>query len=347
MRTSLLLGLTCAAALLGSIASAQDHVMRIASGNPADPLALPASASLTIFEQKVEEYTNGRVDVQIFPDGQLGDQLSGLQQVKSGELQGSELAMGVMSNLFPKITFTDLPYVIPDMAVAQKLYTRRNPMMKEILTEMEDTTGVGIMFFMPQAYRQLTTKGKQVKTVDDLKGVKVRTMQVRPHIEMFNAAGAQATPVPWLEVYSSLQTGVVDGQENPLATIRAMNFQEVQNYITLTRHVHLVGAVTYNVAWFESLEPELQVAIMKAGEEASVGAMALAPVKDVLDAKWLTEQGVEIYTPTAEEIEGFKSVLQPPAFAWFDANVEGGAEVLKKVTEEIDRLQGQFGELVY
>ena len=88
------------------------------------------------------------------------NQLSGLQQVKSGELQGSELAMGVMSNLFPKITFTDLPYVMPDMAVAQKLYTRENPVMKKILTEMEEKTGVGILFFSPQAYRQISTAKK-------------------------------------------------------------------------------------------------------------------------------------------------------------------------------------------
>ena len=336
-----------AMAMVATPVLAQDHVMRIASGTPADPMALPASASLAIFEQKVELYTDGKVDVQIFPDGQLGDQLSGLQQVKSGEVQGSELAMGVMGNLYPKITFTDLPYIMPDMAVAQKLYTRSNPLMKEILTELEDTTGVGILFFTPQAYRQISTSEKQIKTAADLPGVKMRTMQVRPHIEMFNAAGAQATPVPWLEVYTSLQTGVVDGQENPLATIRSSNFHEVQKYITLSQHVHLVGAVTYNVEWFEGLPEDIQTAIMMAGEEASVGAMALAPLKDIIDAQWLTEQGVEIYTPTAEEIAGFKTALQPAAFAWFEKNVDGGAEVLEKVQAEIDRIQSDFNGLVY
>lgn len=336
-----------ALSLLGGQASAADHVMKIASGNPADPMALPASASLAIFEDKVEEYTNGAVDVQIFPDGQLGDQLSGLQQVRSGELQASELAMGVMGNLYPAITFTDLPYIMPDMAVAQRFYSRDNPFMKEMLADMEEEVGVGILFFTPQAYRQLSTAETQVKSVDDLEGVKMRTMQVRPHIEMFNAAGAQATPVPWLEVYTSLQTGVVDGQENPLATIRAMNFQEVQDYITLTKHVHLVGAVTYNVEWFDGLEPELQTAIMKAGEEASVGAMALAPLKDIQDAEWLQEQGVEIYTPTAEELDGFRQALQPAAFDWFESNVDNGAEILSDVQAEIQRIQDSFGELVY
>ena len=120
------------------------YVMKIATGTPADPMSLPASAALAIFEAKAELYTNGAVDVQIFPDGQLGDQLSGLQQVRSGELQGSELAMGVMANLFPKITFTDLPYVMPDMKVAQELYRRDNPFMKPILEELQTETGVGI-----------------------------------------------------------------------------------------------------------------------------------------------------------------------------------------------------------
>nr|WP_321456549.1 TRAP transporter substrate-binding protein [uncultured Cohaesibacter sp.] len=344
---ALVTGTAIALALSANAAFAADYVMKIASGTPADPMALPASASLAIFEQKVELYTDGRVDVQVFPDGQLGDQLSGLQQVKSGELQGSELAMGVMSNLFPKITFTDLPYIMPDMAVAQKLYNRENPVMKKILKELEDKTGVGILFFSPQAYRQISTAKKPIHTVADLKGVKLRTMQVRPHIEMFNAAGAQATPVPWLETYTSLQTGVVDGQENPLATIRAMNFHEVQKYITLDGHVHLVGAVTFNVDWFKSLPEDIQVAIMKAGSEAQAGSEALAPLKDIIDGKWLQEHGVEIYQPTAAEIADFKKVLQPPAFAWFEKNVDGGAEVLKMVQDEIERIQSSYQDLDY
>lgn len=326
---------------------AADFTMKIASGTPADPLALPASASLAIFEAKAEEYTGGRLDVQVFPDGQLGDQLSGLQQVKSGELQGSELAMGVLGNLFPKITFTDLPYVMPDMAVAQVLYRRDNPFMKGILQEMEDETGVGVLFFSPQAYRQLTTRGTQVKTVQDLEGVKVRTMQVKPHIDMFNATGASATPIPWLEVYTSLQTGVVDGQENPLATIRSSNFNEVQDYVTLTSHVHLVGAVTYNVEWFDGLPEDIQLAILKAGQEASVGAEALAPLYDIINSKWLAENGVEIYQPTLEEIAEYKAVMQPPAFAWFEKNIDGGADVLAELDTEISRIQNGFTALKY
>lgn len=326
---------------------AAEFTMKIATSTPADPLALPASASLAIFEAKVEEYTGGRVDVQVFTDGQLGDQLSGLQQVKSGELQGSELAMGVMGNLFPKITFTDLPYVMPDMAVAQELYRRDNPFMKTILKEMEDETGVGILFFSPQAYRQLTTKGKQVKTVADLEGIKVRTMQVRPHIDMFNATGASATPIPWLEVYTSLQTGVVDGQENPLATIRSSNFNEVQDYITLTAHVHLVGAVTYNVEWFKTLPEDIQLLILKAGQEASVGSEAIAPLYDIINMKWLAENGVEIYQPTPAEIAEYKAVMQPPAFDWFKKNIDGGEQVLADLETEIARINDGFSALKY
>ena len=336
---------TCVSPVSQSVAA--DYVMKIATGTPADPMAMPASAALAIFEDKAELYTGGRVDVQIFPDGQLGDQLSGLQQVKSGEIQGSELAMGVMANLFPKITFTDLPYVMPDMKVAQELYRRDNPFMKKILKELQDKTGVGILFFSPQAYRHLTNSKRPVKALEDMKGLKVRTMQVKPHILMFNAAGAQATPVPWLEVYTSLQTGVVDGQENPLATIRASNFHEVQKYITLTQHVHLVGAVTFNVEWFKSLPEDVQYALMKAGDEARVGSEALAPLYDIVNAKWLREKGIEIDQPTSDEIAKFKAVMQPPAFDWFKKNVDGGAALLDDLQKEIERIQAGYKELVY
>ncbi len=348
-RNSRLAAFAFAAVCMGAAyqATAADYVMKIATGTPADPMAMPASAALAIFEDKAELYTGGRVDVQIFPDGQLGDQLSGLQQVKSGEIQGSELAMGVMANLFPKITFTDLPYVMPDMKVAQELYKRNNPFMKKVLKELQDKTGVGILFFSPQAYRHLTNNKKPVTSLADLKGLKVRTMQVKPHILMFNAAGAQATPIPWLEVYTSLQTGVVDGQENPLATIRAMNFQEVQKYITLTQHVHLVGAVTFNVEWFKSLPEDIQYALMKAGDEARVGSEALAPIYDIVNAKWLKEKGVRIDQPTPEQIAEFKAIMQPPAFDWFKKNVDGGEELLVDLNKEIDRIQASYKELVY
>jgi C4-dicarboxylate-binding protein DctP len=321
--------------------------MKIATGTPANPMTMPAAASLGIFESKAELYTNGAVDVQVFPDGQLGDQLSGLQQVKSGELQGSELAMGVMANLFPKITFTDLPYVMPDMKVAQDLYRRDNPFMKGILKELQDKTGVGILFFSPQAYRHVTNSKRLVKKMADMKGLKIRTMQVRPHILMFNATGAQATPIPWMELYASLQTGVADGQENPFATIRAQNYQEVQKYITLTGHVHLVGAVVYNVEWFNALPKDIQLGIMKAADEAKVGSEALAPLYDVIDAKFLAEKGMEIYQPTPDELDEFKRTMQPPAFDWFRTNVEGGAQVLENLQKEIDRIQNSYNELIY
>ncbi|MDR2390569.1 MAG: TRAP transporter substrate-binding protein DctP [Planctomycetota bacterium] len=333
--------------ILAGTAGAAQYVMKIASGNPANPMALPASAGLAIFEAKAELYANGALDVQVFPDGQLGDQLSGLQQVKSGELQGDELAMGVMANLFPKITFTDLPYVMPDMKVAQDLYRRDNPFMKSILKELEDTTGVGILFFMPQAYRHVTNSRRPVRTMADIKGLKIRTMQVRPHILMFNATGAQATPIPWLEVYTSLQTGVVDGQENPLATIRSSNYHEVQKYITLTGHVHLVGAVVYNVEWFKSLPRELQYAVMKAADEAKVGSEAIAPLYDIIDSRQLIEKGMEIYQPTPEELAEFKKTMQEPAFAWFRENVEGGGKVLDDLQKEIQRIQDSYYNLIY
>ena len=344
MRVCVLLAL--ALGIAGSAPAAQ-YVMKIASGTPANPMALPASAALAIFEAKCELYTNGAVDVQIFSDGQLGDQLSGLQQVKSGELQGSELAMGVMANLFPKITFTDLPYVMPDMKVAQDLYRRDNPFIKKILAELQEKTGVGILFFSPQAYRHVTNSKRPVKSVEDMKGLKIRTMQVRPHILMFNATGAMATPIPWLEVYTSMQTGVVDGQENPLATIRASNYQEVQKYITLTGHVHLVGAVTYNVEWFNKLPKDIQYGIMKAADEARVGSEAIAPLYDIIDAKFLTEKGMEIYQPTPEQLAEFKKIMQPPAFEWFRENVEGGAEVIDELEKEIARIQESYNALVY
>ena len=142
-------------------------------------------------------------------------------------------------------------------------------------------------------------------------------MEVPAHIAMVNATGALATPVPWLELYTSLQTGLVDGQENPLASIQSASLQEVQSHITFSGHVLNVGAVVYNAEWFNGLPEDVQLAILKAGKEAAAASEAFATVGDIVNRSAVEDSGVTFYTPTAEELESFRSTMQPAAFQWF------------------------------
>jgi tripartite ATP-independent transporter DctP family solute receptor len=331
---------------ISCLASEPRYVIKLASGNSGNPMAMPASAGVNIFAQKVEEYSDGQAVVKVFPDGQLGDQVSCLQQVKSGQIQIVELAADLLSNIYPPMGFVSLPYLLPNLQVAGDILKRDNPFVKGLLSKMAAKSGVSVLTFYPQSCRQITNNKRLVKTVDDLKGLKIRTMQVKPHIAMFNATGAQAVPIPWLETYTSLQTGVVDGEENPLSTIKQSNFQEVQRYMTLTNHVLLIGGLAYNVKWFNSLPTNIRLALVRAGDESSVGVHALAILYDRLIYDEFVKKGIKLYTPTAKEIAGFKKVMQPAAFKWYYDNVPDGKQLLKQLDIEVKIAEKNYNKLL-
>jgi len=287
--------------------------------------------------------------VKLFPNGQLGDQLSMLQQVKTGELEMAGIAGAPLASaLYPPFSIFSLPYLVKDHKIAEDLLVMDNPFVKYIVSDLKEKTGVSILTIAPQGFRNLTNNVRPIKSPEDLKGLKIRTMQVTPHIKMINSAGANAVPVPWLELYSALETGVVDGQENPLALIKSMHYDEVQDYLTISKHVLLSGIRVYNVEWFESLPKDLQVAIIKAAEHARSSDFGLNNIMDALLLEEFDQSSkINVYIPTSEEINMFKEAMQPAAFNWFFEEVEEGEELIEMLNAEIDKIEERYINLIY
>jgi hypothetical protein len=172
-----------------------------------------------------------------------------------------------------------------------------------------------------------------------MQNLKIRTMDIPVHMEIVKALGASPTPIAFLELYSALQTGVVDGQENSAVTILGASLNEVQDYVTLDGHLLGLAFLVVGEDWFQSLSPEDQEAALKAGREAAFAARGTVRYAESLAIKTLQDVGVQVYSPTPAEMETFK-VAQKNAVAWLKQNID--ADIVDELLAAVE--SGEAGQ---
>lgn len=217
------------------------------------------------FTELVKQKTGGNVEVQFFGSSALGNEKDQFEMVKNGVLEMTTGA-GSMLAVFPgwePLGVFSMPYVMGGDTEAEqfKIFQKiaNGPVGKEIVDKGTKASGMRALdYTWWYGWRHLTTKSKQVTKADDLKGMKIRTPDSPIQKVGLEALGASITPLAFSELYSALQMGVVDGQENPLNTIFAMKFYEVQKYLTLTAHLTQNQVIAINEKFYQSLSPELK-----------------------------------------------------------------------------------------
>jgi TRAP-type C4-dicarboxylate transport system substrate-binding protein len=199
------------------------------------------------------------------------------------------------------------------------------PFGQEFAEDIRQKTGMRVLGFIPQGFFQFTNSSRPIKSPEDMKGLKMRTMNNPLHMEFMNSLGAAATPVAWAEIYTALQTKVVDGQHNPITVINLGKLYEVQKYVTLSNHMAGLYVWVLSDAWFDGLTPEEKVAVKGAAQAAVIAGRGI----DRLIVA--TEKGLpalagkaEVYTPTAAELQQFKDLAIPAATKFFEEKL--GAE---------------------
>ncbi|MHB1160300.1 MAG: TRAP transporter substrate-binding protein [Chloroflexota bacterium] len=229
------------------------------------------------FAELVKQRTGGNVDVQFFGNSVLGNEKDEFEQVKNGVIQmstGSGGMLAVFQGWEPLGIFS-MPYVMGGDTEAEqfKIFQKiaNGPVGKELIENATKVSGIRALdITWWYGWRNLTTKSKQVTKADDLKGMKIRTPDAPIQKAGLQALGASITPLAFSELYSALQMGVVDGQENPLNTIWAQKYYEVQKYLTLTAHMTQVQVVTINEKFYQSLSPELRKVFDDAARDAGI-----------------------------------------------------------------------------
>ncbi|HSB81821.1 MAG TPA: TRAP transporter substrate-binding protein [Candidatus Methylomirabilis sp.] len=219
------------------------------------------------FAKKVAEKTNGAIQIDVFPAGQLGNDPKILEGIKLGTIDMGMTGNPFFSAFAPEMNVLDLPYLFRDYDHVFKVVD--GPIGAEVLRAVEKN-GMKGLGTLEIGFRNLTNSRHPVKTPEDMKGLKIRTTPNPAHMQAFRLLGANPVPMPFTEVYLALKTGTVDGQENPITLIEAMKFYEAQKYLSLTHHAYTVSNVVMNLQKYQALKPEYQAALHEALHEAVV-----------------------------------------------------------------------------
>lgn len=209
----------------------------------------------------VAENSGGAVEFQLFPQGQLGGQREMTESVQLGTLEATVSPAAFLGGFNSVVSILDIPFLLPaDETKAQSL---RDGAFGQSLLNSFDAKGVKAIALWPNG-RKSFTSNKPLDSIEAFGGQKFRVMDSKILIEQFDALGASAIALPFGELYTSLQTGVVDGQENPLDTIQRMKFHEVQKYLVLSNHGAMEDVVLFNPGWWQSIGADNQAIITDA-----------------------------------------------------------------------------------
>lgn len=304
---ALLIGLTLAAGFV-SIASAQVTMRNsISIGEDSHQ-----GIGLVTFAREVEKRTNGRYKIQNFYSGALGGERESIEAVQLGTQELTLTSTGPVPNFVPEAKILDIPFLFRDKAHAHAVLD--GPIGQEMLKQFEPK-GFKALAWAENGVRHMTNSKRSVQSPDDLKGLKMRTMENPIHIAAYKTFGIVPTPMAFPEVFTALQQGTVDGQENPLSVIMAAKFDQVQKHLSLTGHVYSPAIWLMNKATFDKLSPADQQAFIEAAKEGTKANRARVAADDAKGVAELRSKGMTV----VENLDKAKFVAtMAPAYAEFE-----------------------------
>jgi tripartite ATP-independent transporter DctP family solute receptor len=287
-----------------SKATAAPIVMRLAETHPQD---YPTTKGDYEFARLVKERTNGRIVVEVFHSKQLGEERAVIEQVQLGAIDMTRVSISAVSAFVRDLDAFQLPYLYRDAAHMWKVLN--GPIGQEILKKHEAFNFVGVGWFEGGS-RNFYTK-KQVKTVSDLKGMKIRVQQAPLMVGMVEALGAVATPLPYGEVYSALQTGVVDGAENNWPSYLTTSHFEVAKYFITDEHTRVPEITVGSKKVFDKLSKEDRAIILKAAQDAVAYQIKLWNEFEKVAEKTVKEKGSIVTEVRPAEKQKFMDAMKP------------------------------------
>lgn len=213
----------------------------------------PYSVGINLLTPILEKNSGGAIKLQVFCCAQLGSERELAEGVRLGTINMTSVAAeGALPAWVPELQAFGLPFIIRDRDHIYKVLD--GPVGKELESKL-NAQGFVVLGWWELGFRNMTSKDKPIRTPDDLKGLKMRVQEAKVWLGMMRALGAIPTPIPFGELYSALQQGVVDGQENPIVTITSMKFYEVQKQVGLTEHTYTALPVLASKKWWDTLKP--------------------------------------------------------------------------------------------
>ena len=304
---SLALGLGLAFGLMA--AAGAQTVMRI---NISTAPNSHQGVAIDVFAKEVETRTQGRFKIQPFYNGSLGGERESIEAVQLGTHELTFTSTGPVPKFVPEAKILDVPFLFRDKAHARAVLD--GPIGQEMLGKF-DAKGFKALAWAENGFRNMTNNKRDIKEPADVKGLKMRTMENPVHITAYKALGIITTPMAFPEVFTALQQGTVDGQENPLSVIISAKFDQVQKYLSLTGHVYSPCIFLMNKGAFDKLSAADKQAFIEAAKEGTRANRARVDEDDAKGVEYLRGKGMQVDTN-----------VDKPAFVKALASVEADFE---------------------
>jgi len=271
----------------------------------------PKGKAAVFFEKRLEELSKGKIDVQVYPNSQLYKDKAVLKAIKLDSVQMACPSFSKFTKTVPQLALFDLPFLFRDMDHVHKV---QDGEVGQKLKDLVAAKGFVVLDYWDNAFKQLSSAKKALLMPEDAKGQKFRIMSSKVLEAQFKAVGANPQVMPFSEVYSALQQGVIDGQENTNSNIYTKKFYEVQKYMTLSNHGYLGYLVVMSKKFYNSLPKDLQEAVKQAMKEATAKEREYAAELDKSQLAKIEEYAkksgkLKIYNLDDKQKEAWRKVM--------------------------------------
>ncbi len=268
----------------------------------------PKGKAAKFFKKRLEELSNGRIDVQIYPNSELYKDNVVLNAVKEGSIQMACPSFSKFRDIVPQLALFDLPFLFRDMNHIHKV---QDSEIGKKLKKMVENQGFTVLDFWDNGFKQMTSSKRALLLPEDAKGQKFRIMNSEVLKAQFKVLEAESEVMPFSKVYKALKNGLIDGQENTISNIYTKNFYKVQKYLTLTNHGYLGYLVVMNKDFYNSLPQELKKAVKQAMSEATEKERTYAGDLEIIQLNLIKKSAeIDIFELSPEQTEKWRNAVK-------------------------------------
>lgn len=309
----------------------QERTIRAGIGNSETH---PQGQGLVKFKELLEEKSGGKMKVQNFFDATLGDDLKMTEALQAGTQEITIPSTSPLVGTIKEFGIYDFPFVFKEEEEAYAVLD--GAIGQKLLDKLPEHNLVGIAYW-ENGFRNMTNSKHAVKTAEDFKGLKIRTMQNEVHLEAFEKLGANPSPMAFSEVFTALETGTVDGQENPLATIQTQKYDEVQSHLSITKHVYTPFVFLVGKKFWDDLSEEEKKIMTEAAQEAGQYQRELNQSENEKALKYLKDSGMKVNEVSEEEMKKMQKIIQPVTDKYAK---QFGQELVEEMMTEVEKVRG-------
>jgi TRAP-type transport system periplasmic protein len=293
----------------------------------------PEGQGLLKFKEIVEKKSGGKLKVQTYFSATLGDDLKMTEALQSGTQEITIPSTSPLVGIVKEFGIFDFPFLFNTAEEADAILD--GTIGKKLLDKLPEHGLVGLAYW-ENGFRNVTNSKHPINTINDFKGLKLRTMQNQVHIDAFKKLGANPTPMAFSEVFTALESKTVDGQENPLATIKSNKYYEVQDYLSLTKHVYTPFVFLVSKKFWDSLSPEEQKILQDAAVEAGKYQRELSRQEDKKALEELKKTGIKINEVSDGERKKMEEAIKPVIDKYAK---EFGEDLVNEMYSELEKIR--------